>query len=119
MKIHNITGPSLISQVGSISTFGCMLQFHIFLFFLLSNLCVHSVQSRQKVKLNNANVHSSITVVHEREKESAINMCVYSLVLACVSVYMFLYVYVHQEVHICVTLVCAGGERGVGLCACV
>ena len=104
--------PNLIgSRVGSVSTFGCMLQFRIF--FLFSNLCVYSVQCRKKVKLNNANgnVYSSIVVVHEREKESVIIMCVFSLVLAYVSIYIFICTYyvlvcvcVRQWVHICVTV---------------
>ena len=102
--------PSLIrSQVGSVSTFGHTLQFRIFLILFFSNLCVYSVQCRQKVKLNNANVHSSI-VMHKREKESAIIMCVFSLVLAYVSVYICMRIYmdvlvcVCQGVQICVTV---------------
>ena len=51
-------------------------------------------------------------VEHEREKESAIIMCVFSLVLAYVSGYILFYVhmyvlvcvYVCQGVHICVTV---------------
>ena len=46
------------------------------LLFFFSNLCVHSVQSRQKVKLNNAIVHSSIIVVHGRERERVLSICV-------------------------------------------
>ena len=71
---------------------------------------MYSVQCRQKVKLNNASVDSSITVVHEREKESALIMCMFSLVLAYVSIYIFVCKYyvlvcecVRQGVHICVT----------------
>ena len=120
MKIQELVynRPNLIrSRVGSVSTFGCMLQFRIFFFFFF-NLCVYSVQCRQKVKLNNASVHSSIIVVHEREKESAIIICVFSLVLACVSVYifccmyicMFLYVYVFAKGCIFVSL-CRWGVR--------
>ena len=119
--------PNLIrSQVGSVSTFGCMLQFRIF--FFLSNLYVYSVHCRQKVKLNNAYVHSSIIVVHEREKESAIIMCVFSLMSAyvsvyifvCIYIYMFLYVYVFAKGCIFVSLsVCAGGEWGSLVCLCV
>ena len=70
MKIQDLVygRPNLIrSQVGSVSTFGCMLQFRIF--FFSSDLCVYSVQCRQKVKLSNANVHSSIIVEHEKLKE--------------------------------------------------
>ena len=133
MKIQELVcnRPSLISQVGSVSTFGCMLQFRVF--FPPSpptptppNLRVYSFQCRLNVKLNNANVHSGIIVVHEREKESAIIMCVFSLVLAYVSVYifvcicMFLYVYVFAKGCIFVSLsVCAGGEWGSVVCLCV
>ena len=83
---------------------------------------MYSVQCRQKVKLNsaNGNVHSSIVVVHKREKESVIIMCVFSLVLAYVSVYIFVctyifsYVYVFAKGCILVSLSgCAGGEWGV------
>ena len=101
------------SQVGSVSTFGCICCNYISSFF--SNLCVYSVQYRQKVKLSNGNVHSSIIVEHKREKESAIIMCVFSLVLAYVSGYifvcicMFLCVYVFAKRCIFVSLsVCAG-----------
>ena len=70
------------------------------------------VQCRQKVKLISASVHSSIIAEHEREKESAIIMCVFSLVLAYVSGYILFYVHmyvlvcvcVRQGVHICVTV---------------
>ena len=89
MKIQNLVcnRPNLIrSRVGSVSTFGCMLQLYL---LFPPNSCVYSVQCRQKVKLSNASVHSSIVVVHEREKEGAIIMCVFSLVLACVSAYIF------------------------------
>ena len=119
-KMERIKGlvynrPNLIrSQVGSVSTFGCMLQFHIF--FFLQLMCVYSVQCRQKVKLSNANVHSSIIVgrAWKRETESAIIMCVFSLVLAYVSGYifvcicMFMYVYVFAKG-------CIFCGKGVGL----
>ena len=73
---------------------------------------MYSVQCRQKVNLNNADVHLSIIVMHKREKESAINVCVYSLVLAYVGGYILFYVHmyvlvcvcVRQGVHICVTV---------------
>ena len=66
-------------------------------------------------------------VEHEREKESAIIMCVFSLVLACVSGYifvcmcMFLYnAYVFAKGCIFVSLsVCAGREWGSVVCLCV
>ena len=109
MKIQELVcnRPNLISQVGSVSTFACMLQFRIF-FTPPPNLCVYSVQCRQKVKLNNASVHSSIIEVHKREKESAIVMCVFSLVSAyihiCVHMYILVCVCVCQGVPICVTV---------------
>ena len=126
MKIQELVynRPNLIrSRVGSISTFGCMLQFHIF--FFLHLMCVFSpVQAKSKQK-NTASVHSSI-IEHEREKESAIIMWVFSLVLAYVSGYiilcicMFLYVYVFARGCISVSLsVCAGGEWGSVVCLCV
>ena len=115
VKIQELVNnrPNLIrSQVGSISSFGHTLQFRIFLILFFSNLCVYSVQCRQKVKLNNASVHSSIIVMHKREKESAIIICVFSLVLEYVSVYICVRIYIYidvlvcvrQEVQICVTL---------------
>ena len=63
-------------------------------------------------------MHLSIIVVHEREKKSAINMCVYSLVLAYVSVYMFLYVFAKGCIFWSLS-VCAGGEWGSVVCLCV
>ena len=52
MKIQELVynRPNLIrSQVGSVSTFGCMLQFHIFFFFQL--MCVFSsVQAKSKTE---------------------------------------------------------------------
>ena len=72
---------------------------------------MYSVQCRQKVKLSNASVHSSIIVVHKRENESDISMCVFSLVLVYVSIYLFLCIMyvlvcvcVRQGVQICVTV---------------
>ena len=73
---------------------------------------MYSVQCRQKVKLNNANVHSSIIVVHEREKESAIIMYVFSLMLAYVSVYIFVCIYMYALVCVCV-------RQGVHICVIV
>ena len=66
MKIQELVynRPNLIrSQVGSVSTFGCMFQFHIF--FSPAYVCV---QCRQKVKLNNGNVHSSIIVASAQKR---------------------------------------------------
>ena len=84
-----------------------------------------SVQCRQKVKLNNANVHSSI-VEHKREKESAYNyVCVQFSVGQC----QWIHICVHMYVLVCVCvcqwcifvslLVCAGGEWGSVVRLCV
>ena len=83
-----------------------------YLLFFPPTLCVYSVQCRQKVKLNNANVYSSIIVQHEREKESGIIMCVFSLVLAYVSVYIFVCIYMYALVCVCV-------RQGVHICVIV
>ena len=115
MKIQELVynRPNLIrSQVGSVSTFGCMLQFRIF--FSLSNLCVYSVQCRQKVKLNNANVHSGIIVSITKEKESAIIMCVQFSVGLCQWIHIILCAYIYMYV-----LVCACVRQGVHICVTV
>ena len=114
-------------------------------FLFLSNLWVYSAQCRQKVKLNDANVHSNIIVLHEREKDECYNymgvqfsvgicICqhiiswVFSLVLAyvyvsiynvilCAYICMFLYVYVFTKGCTFVPLsVCAGGKWGSVVC---
>ena len=61
-----------------------------------------------------------------QKRESAIIMCMFSLVLAYVSVYIFmcicifLYMYVFAKGCIFVSLsVCAGGEWGSVVCLCV
>ena len=56
-------------------------------------------------------MHSGIIVEHEREKESAIIMFVFSLALAYVSGYIF--ECVHQWVHLCVTVSMC--RQGVGV----
>ena len=58
--------PNLISQVGSVSTFGCMLQFRIF-YFYLQLVCVFSpVQAKSKTEQCQCafKYHS---IEHERE----------------------------------------------------
>ena len=114
------------SQVGFVSTFGCVLQFHIFLSFSLffQLMCVFSsVQAKSETEQCQCAFmyHSSA-----QTKESAIIMCAFSLVLAYVSVYilvcicMFLHVYVFAKGCISVSLsVCAGGEWGSVVCLCV
>ena len=115
MKIQELvySRPNLL---GSVSTFHCMLQFCIF--FFLSPTCVYSVQCRQKVKLSNANMHSSIIVEHRREKECYNYVCVFSVGLCqwihiCVHKYVLACVCVHQGVHICVTVSMC--RQGVGV----
>ena len=127
MKIQELVynRPNLIkSQVGSVSTFGCMLQFCILFFFQL--MCVFSsVQAKSKTEQCHCafKYHSR----DEREKESAIIMCVFSLVLVYVSIYnvvfvciyicIFLYVYVFTNGCTFVPLsVCADGEWGSVVC---
>ena len=84
--------PNLIrSQVGSVSAFGCMLQFCIF-FFSPSNLCVYSVQCRQNIKLNNANVQSSIIVSSMKEHYNYV--CVQFSVGLCQLIHIILCAYV-------------------------
>ena len=107
------------SQVGSVSTFGCICFSYISSFF--SNLCVYSVQCRQKVKLSNGNVHSStcIIVEHKREKECYNYVCVqFSVgpcqwIHTCVHMYVLVCVRVCQGVYICVTV--SKCRRGVGV----
>ena len=72
---------------------------------------MYSVQCRQKVKLNNANVHSSIiSRARKRERECYNYVCVqFSVGLCqwihiCVHMYVLVCVCVHQGVHICVTV---------------
>ena len=119
MKIQELVynRPNLIRiQVGSVSTFGCMLPFHIF-FFFFSSLCVYSVQCRQKGKLDNANVHSNIIVEHEREwynyvrVQFSVSLCQH--ILICVHMYVLVCVCVRQGVHICVTVSMC--RQGVGV----
>ena len=82
-------------------------------------MCVFS-PVQEKSKTEQCQLHSSIIVEHGREKESAIIMCVFSSVLACVSGYIFVCisnvlacVCVHQGVHICVTVSMC--RQGVGV----
>ena len=100
--------PSLIrSQVGSVSTFGCKLQFHICFFFPL-NLRVYSVQCRQKVKLNNASALSSITMI----------MCVFSSVDTYLCAYVCSCVCSPRGTYLCHCQYVQAGSGGQ-LCACV
>ena len=125
MKIQELVynRPNLIRSQGQ---FQLLVVCFSFIYFFSSNMCVYSVQCRQRGKLNNANVHSSIIVQHEREKESSITMCVFSLVLTNVSIYIFvcickfLYVYVFAMGCLFVSLsVCAGRDWGSVVCLCV
>ena len=109
MKIQELVynRPDVIrSQVGSVSTFGCMLQFCILFspLQLMYNL-FSSVQAKSKTEQCQC-----IIVLHKRERECCNYVCVLSLVLAFVSVHMFmcicmfLYVCVHQAVYVCATV---------------
>ena len=112
------------SQVGFVSTFGCMLQFRIFLFSFFQLMCVFiSVLAKSETEQCQCAFmyHSSA-----RKKESAIIMCVFSLVLAFVSVYILVCTYVCS----CMCMCLPGGAYlchcqyvqagSVGqLCACV
>ena len=89
--------PNLIrSHVGSVSTFGQFQASVLYLLFFLPTQCNQCVFSQcwQKVKLNNASVHSRIIVEHEREKESAIIMCVQFSVGLCQWIHICVHVYV-------------------------
>jgi len=113
MKIQELVcnRPSLISQVGSVSTFGCMLQFRIF--FLFSNLCVYSVQCRQKSKTEQCQwqcVFKYRSSARKRERECYNYVCVQFSVGLC------------QHIHIYVHIVCSCmymcSPRGAYLCHC-
>ena len=71
-------------------------------------MCVFS-SVQAKSKLNNAHVHSSFIVVHERECYNYV--CVFSLVLAYVSGYIFVCRYIR-------TCMCMCSPRGAYLCHC-
>ena len=113
--------PNLIrSQVGSIATFGSMLQFRIFFFFFQLVCVFSSVQAKSKTEqcLCAFRYRSS---ARKRERE-----CYNNLVLARVSGYifmcicMFLCVYVFAKWCLFVSLsLCAGGEWGSVVCLCV
>ena len=83
---------------------------------------MYSVQCRQKVKLNNANMHSSIIVEHEGEKECYNYVRVQFSVGLCqwihICVHMYVLVSVRQGCTFVSLSVCAGGSGG-RLCACV
>ena len=77
-------------------------------------MCVRIQFSAGKntVKLNNANVHSSIIIANARKRERAIIMCVFSFssvglcqcIHICVHMYVLVCVCVRQGVRICVTV---------------
>ena len=121
MKIQELfySRPSLI---GSVSIFRCMLQFRIFCFLSPTYVCI---QSRQKVKLSSANVHSLLSRARKRERECynytrvqfSVGLCQW--VHICAHVYVLVCVCVGQGVPICVTVsMCRQGSGGQ-LCACV
>ena len=88
------------------------------------NLCVYSVQCSQKVKLNNANVHSSIIAAHERECYNYV--CVQFSVGLCQWIHIILCAYVCSCMCMCsprVAYLChcqyVQAVSGGQLCACV
>ena len=105
------------SQVELVSTFGCMLQFHIF--FFLQRMCVFSVvQAKSKTEQWQCafKYHSR---AQKRERECYNYVCVqFSVGLCqcihtCVHMYVLVCVCVCQGVHICVTVSMC--RRGVGV----
>ena len=112
MKIQDLvySRPNLIrSQVGSVSTFGCVLQFRIF-FFFLQLVCVFSpVQAKSKTEQCQYafRYHSR---ARKRERECYNYVCVqFSVGLCqwihiCVHMYVLVCVCVCQGVRICVTV---------------
>ena len=102
--------PNLIrSQVGSVSTVGCMLQFRIF--FSLQLMCVFStVLAKSKTEQCQCafKYHSS---ARKRERECFNHVCVQFSVGVC------------QHIHICVHIyvcscMCICSPRGAHLCRC-
>ena len=108
--------PNLIrSQVGSVSTFGCILQFRLFIFYFLFSLqltCVFSpAQAKSKTKQCQCafKYHSR---AQKRERECYNYVCVQFSVGLCQWIQSYLCVCVHQGVHICVTV--SMFRQGVG-----
>ena len=108
---------NMISQVGSVSTFGCMLQFHIFFFLQLT--CVFSpVQAKSKTEQWQCafKYHSR---AQKRERECYNYVCIqFSVGLCrwihiCVHVYVLVCVCVCKGVYICVTVSMC--RQGVGV----
>ena len=106
MKIQELvySRPSLVrSQVGSVSTFRCMIQFYIF--FFLQLMCIFSpVQAKSKTEQCQCafKYHS-----RAQKRERVIIMCVFSVGLCQwihICVHMYVLVCVCQGVHICVTV---------------
>ena len=115
MKIQELVynRPNLIrSHVGSVSTFGQFQASVLYLLFFLPTQCNQCVFSQcwQKVKLNNASVHSSIIEKCTKERECYNYVCVqFSVDLCqhihiCVHMCVLVCVCVHQGMHICVTV---------------
>ena len=110
MKIQELVynSPNLISQLGSVSTFGCVLQFRIFFFPQI--MCVFSsVQAKSKTEQSQCafKYHSS---ARKRKRECynyvgvqiSVGLCQH--IHICVHMYVLVYVCVRQWVHICVTV---------------
>ena len=113
MKIQELvySRPNLI---GSVSTFGCMLQFHIF-FFFFCKLCLQAKRKTEQCQCA-FKYHSR---ARKRERECYNYMCVqFSVGLRqwihiCVHMYVLVCVCVRQGVHICVTVSMC--RQGVGV----
>ena len=120
MKIQELVynRPNLIrSQVGSVSTFGCMLQFHIF-FFLHLTWVFSPVQAKSKTEhcQRAFKYHSS---ARKSERKCYNYVCVQFSVGLCQWIHIFVHMYVlvcvcvGQGVHICVTVSMC--RQGVGV----
>ena len=110
MKVQELVydRPNLIrSQVESVSTFGCMLQFRIF-FFSFSNLCVLSpVQAKSKTE--QCQCAFKYHIEHEREREHYNYVCVQFSVGLCQWIHIILCAYV-------CSCMCMCSPRGAYLC---
>ena len=120
MKIQELvySRPSLVrSQVGSVSTFRCMIQFYIF--FFLQLMCIFSpVQAKSKTEqCQCAFKYHSRAQKREREcynyvfAQFSVGLCQW--IHICVHMYVIVCVCVHQGVHICVAVSMC--RQGVGV----
>ena len=110
------------SQVELVSTFGCMLQFHIFFFLHLT--CVFSpVQAKSKTE------HCQCAFKYHRARKRERKCYNYVCVQFSVRLCQWIHIFVHIYVLVCVCVrqgctfvslsVCAGRECGSVVCLCV